>query len=151
MSSHEAGGSVNDDELRPSGKSTSISFINHCTPFLFIQCYLCFVLPIPLLTCAPTSIYPALPLPDWPTPLYSIPSPPSETQGYKPGEKKTLDEYTQLDANDDSLARWKASLGIGATGAVDPNAPKVSTCTINLESSRKDAKSRVVFYGRWIG
>lgn len=50
----------------------------------------------------------------------------TETQGYKPGEKKTLDEYTQLDANDDSLARWKASLGIGAAGAVDPNAPKVS-------------------------
>lgn len=46
--------------------------------------------------------------------------------GYKVGEKKSLAEYSQLDAEDESLARWKASLGIGAsTGAVDPNAPKV--------------------------
>jgi Rho GDP-dissociation inhibitor len=29
---------------------------------------------------------------------------PSTTEGYKVGEKKTLDEYTQLDANDESLA-----------------------------------------------
>jgi Rho GDP-dissociation inhibitor len=49
------------------------------------------------------------------------------TAGYKVGEKKSLAEYSQLDAEDESLARWKASLGIGAsTGAVDPNAPKVS-------------------------
>lgn len=36
---------------------------------------------------------------------------PSTTEGYKVGEKKTLDEYTQLDANDESLAvsgrQWK--------------------------------------------
>lgn len=53
------------------------------------------------------------------------------TAGYKVGEKKSLAEYSQLDAEDESLARWKASLGIGAsTGAVDPNAPKVSSAPL---------------------
>lgn len=45
--------------------------------------------------------------------------------GYKPGAAKTVDEYAQLDAEDESLARWKASLGIvpGAPGAA--SGPKV--------------------------
>jgi len=34
------------------------------------------------------------------------------TEGYKPGQKKTAEEYAALDAEDESLARWKASLGI---------------------------------------
>lgn len=42
---------------------------------------------------------------------------PSTTEGYKVGEKKSVDEYAKLDAEDESLARWKASLGIGATSA----------------------------------
>ncbi|KAK4701947.1 nuclear pore complex protein Nup85, partial [Phenoliferia sp. Uapishka_3] len=33
------------------------------------------------------------------------------------GSKKTVEEYAQLDAEDESLAKWKASLGIGAGGA----------------------------------
>jgi len=41
---------------------------------------------------------------------------PSTTEGYKVGEKKTIDEYANLDAEDESLARWKQSLGI-APGA----------------------------------
>lgn len=28
---------------------------------------------------------------------------PSQTQGYKVGEKKTVEEYAQMDANDESL------------------------------------------------
>jgi len=40
----------------------------------------------------------------------------SKTEGYKVGEKKTVEEYAKLDQNDESLNRWKASLGI-ATGA----------------------------------
>lgn len=50
------------------------------------------------------------------------------TAGYKVGEKKSVNEYASLDAEDESLARWKASLGIGAStsSAVDPNAPRVS-------------------------
>nr|AFK47866.1 unknown [Medicago truncatula] len=38
----------------------------------------------------------------------------ASTEGYKVGEKKTIDEYKKLDAEDESLARWKQSLGIGA-------------------------------------
>ena len=33
-------------------------------------------------------------------------------KGYKLGAAKTAEEYAKLDAEDDSLARWKASLGI---------------------------------------
>lgn len=32
--------------------------------------------------------------------------------GYKVGAKKTVAELAQIDAEDESLARWKASLGI---------------------------------------
>ncbi|TNY23567.1 E set domain-containing protein [Rhodotorula diobovata] len=39
---------------------------------------------------------------------------PTQTAGYKVGQQKTIDELAQLDAEDESLARWKASLGIGA-------------------------------------
>ncbi|MCJ1477663.1 hypothetical protein MMC13_006336 [Lambiella insularis] len=45
-----------------------------------------------------------------------------KTEGYKVGDKKTIAEYTNLDQNDESLNRWKASLGL-ATGtplAVQP-------------------------------
>lgn len=46
--------------------------------------------------------------------------------GYKVGAQKTAEEYAQLDAEDESLARWKASLGI-VPGATDAAAgPKVS-------------------------
>jgi Rho GDP-dissociation inhibitor len=40
---------------------------------------------------------------------------PSQTAGYKVGEKKTIHEYKNLDADDESLAKWKASLGLDAT------------------------------------
>lgn len=47
-------------------------------------------------------------------------------QGYKPGAAKSADEYAKLDAEDESLARWKASLGIvpGASGG-EASGPKV--------------------------
>ncbi|KAF3907697.1 hypothetical protein AA313_de0207587 [Arthrobotrys entomopaga] len=48
----------------------------------------------------------------------------STAEGFKVGEKKTLDELHKLDAEDESLAKWKASLGLtpDAVGApVDPN------------------------------
>jgi Rho GDP-dissociation inhibitor len=45
----------------------------------------------------------------------------NKTEGFKIGEKKTLQEYQQLDANDESLNRWKASLGLNAgTPIADP-------------------------------
>jgi len=47
----------------------------------------------------------------------------THTEGYKVGEKKSLDEYNKLDENDESLNRWKASLGITGDTAVvgDPD------------------------------
>ncbi|KAI5847480.1 rho guanidine dissociation inhibitor [Tricharina praecox] len=42
---------------------------------------------------------------------------PSVTEGYKVGEKKSVAEYANLDAHDESLARWKESLGVGAAAA----------------------------------
>ncbi|RVD84434.1 uncharacterized protein DFL_006183 [Arthrobotrys flagrans] len=45
------------------------------------------------------------------------------TEGYKVGEKKTLDEYKNLDAEDESLNKWKESLGLGAAIG-DPNDPR---------------------------
>ncbi|KAE8230433.1 hypothetical protein CF326_g4569 [Tilletia indica] len=42
---------------------------------------------------------------------------PTETAGYRVGEKKSLAEYLQADAEDESLARWKASLGLPAGGS----------------------------------
>lgn len=38
---------------------------------------------------------------------------PTQTAGYKVGEKKTLEEYETLDAHDESLKKWKQSLGLG--------------------------------------
>jgi Rho GDP-dissociation inhibitor len=39
---------------------------------------------------------------------------PSLTAGYKPGEKKTIEELAKLDAQDESLKKWKESLGLKA-------------------------------------
>ena len=52
-----------------------------------------------------------------------------ETNGYKVGEKKTLNELSTLDAQDESLQKWKASLGIGA-GAVTATASNGKFITI---------------------
>ncbi|TIA84087.1 hypothetical protein E3P92_00275 [Wallemia ichthyophaga] len=60
----------------------------------------------------------------------------STTPGYNPGEKKTLDEYAQLDSNDESLNKWKASLGIG-TGAANENGPKIEFISLSLESATR--------------
>ncbi|KAI8049625.1 rho guanidine dissociation inhibitor [Syncephalis plumigaleata] len=46
-----------------------------------------------------------------------------ETPGYKVGEKKTLDEYSKLDENDESLKRWKESLGLGAAAGASTAGP----------------------------
>ena len=45
--------------------------------------------------------------------------------GYKPTAVKSVDEYAQLDANDESLNRWKASLGIVPGASVPATGPKV--------------------------
>ncbi|KAL8279190.1 hypothetical protein RQP46_008446 [Phenoliferia psychrophenolica] len=51
---------------------------------------------------------------------------PAVTAGYKVGSKKTVEEYAQLDAGDESLAKWKASLGIGAGGGGEKNVAMLS-------------------------
>ncbi len=45
--------------------------------------------------------------------------------GYNPAAGKTVDEYRNLDATDESLARWKASLGLNSAASGDTNGPKV--------------------------
>ncbi|KAK9449288.1 immunoglobulin E-set [Limtongia smithiae] len=39
---------------------------------------------------------------------------PDVVEGYVVGQKKTVEEYVQLDDNDESLRKWKESLGLGA-------------------------------------
>ncbi|KAG1780139.1 immunoglobulin E-set [Suillus placidus] len=71
---------------------------------------------------------------------------PSATPGYKPaGTAKTADEYAKLDAEDESLARWKASLGItpGVTG--DTSGPRVTVLTLELDSSTLPPGKKLVF------
>ncbi|RHZ87948.1 hypothetical protein Glove_28g28 [Diversispora epigaea] len=46
---------------------------------------------------------------------------PTQTAGYKVGEKKTIDEYKSLDSNDESLNKWKASLGLNTLSASAPS------------------------------
>lgn len=45
---------------------------------------------------------------------------PESVEGYTVGEKKTIEEYTKLDAEDESLAKWKASLGLSADTTAYP-------------------------------
>ncbi|KAF9975907.1 hypothetical protein BGZ73_000254 [Actinomortierella ambigua] len=60
---------------------------------------------------------------------------PTTTAGYKVGEKKTLEQYNQLDANDESLRRWKESLGIAnaAGGGNDPHNVQVMRLALQVE------------------
>ncbi|KAF9534148.1 immunoglobulin E-set [Crepidotus variabilis] len=71
---------------------------------------------------------------------------PSNTPGYKPTAAKTAEEYAKLDAEDESLARWKASLGI-IPGAADAPAtgPKVSILTLELGSPTLPAGKTITF------
>ncbi|KAL2916789.1 rho GDP dissociation inhibitor [Polyrhizophydium stewartii] len=59
---------------------------------------------------------------------------PSTTAGYRVGEKKTLEELAQLDAQDESLRKWKESLGVGSKAVpagADPR--KVIVLALSLE------------------
>ncbi|KIL68160.1 hypothetical protein M378DRAFT_191167 [Amanita muscaria Koide BX008] len=61
---------------------------------------------------------------------------PTNTPGYKPSAAKTVEEYAKLDAEDESLARWKASLGINADAPAAPaSGPKITVLTLELQSS----------------
>ncbi|KAF2803062.1 E set domain-containing protein [Mytilinidion resinicola] len=50
---------------------------------------------------------------------------PEATAGFKVAESKTIDEYHKLDQNDESLKKWKESLGIGSGNSIsNPNDPR---------------------------
>jgi hypothetical protein len=46
--------------------------------------------------------------------------------GYNPAAGRSVDEYRKLDAGDESLARWKASLGLDSASGGDKSGPKVA-------------------------
>ncbi|TAQ87543.1 hypothetical protein B7494_g4122 [Chlorociboria aeruginascens] len=52
---------------------------------------------------------------------------PEQTEGFKVGEKKTMAEISKMDEGDESLKRYKESLGLGGGGKdlSDPNDPRV--------------------------
>ncbi|KAI0650591.1 rho GDP-dissociation inhibitor [Trametes meyenii] len=59
---------------------------------------------------------------------------PTSTPGYKPSAAKSVDEYAKLDAEDESLARWKASLGIVPGASTAGSGPKVTIFSLELAS-----------------
>jgi len=63
---------------------------------------------------------------------------PEQTEGFKVGEKKTMQEYNAMDAEDEAMQRYKESLGVGGKGESisDPNDPRVCiilSLTMNSE------------------
>jgi len=59
---------------------------------------------------------------------------PTFAEGFKLGEKKSVDQYAKLDAEDESLAKWKANLGVTASAAGSGSGPQVSVLTLFLTS-----------------
>ncbi|KAJ7368173.1 rho GDP-dissociation inhibitor [Mycena albidolilacea] len=71
---------------------------------------------------------------------------PSTTPGYKPaGPVKSAEEYAKLDAEDESLARWKASLGIVPGAGGPATGPKVTVLTLELHSDTLPAGKHIEF------
>ncbi|POS81091.1 hypothetical protein DHEL01_v200507 [Diaporthe helianthi] len=68
---------------------------------------------------------------------------PEETQGYKLSQpKQSLAEYQQMDSNDESLQRYKESLGLtGGNDLSDPSDPRV--CIIQSLSMDSPGRSPV--------
>jgi len=70
---------------------------------------------------------------------------PTSTPGYQPGAAKSADEYAKLDAEDESLARWKASLGIVPGSGGNTSGPKVTVLTLELDSPTLPPGRKIVF------
>ncbi|KAF8299930.1 E set domain-containing protein [Clavulina sp. PMI_390] len=70
---------------------------------------------------------------------------PTFAEGYKLGEAKTVNDYAKLDANDESLNRWKASLGITGDGAAPATGPKVSILALELTSPTIPNNQKISF------
>ncbi|KAF9898254.1 hypothetical protein BX616_004277 [Lobosporangium transversale] len=58
---------------------------------------------------------------------------PSITNGYKPGQKKSMNEYQKLDADDEALRRWKESLGVTNAAAAGDDPHNVVVLQLALE------------------
>lgn len=71
---------------------------------------------------------------------------PTSTPGYKLTAAKSPEELAKLDAEDESLARWKASLGIvpGVTSG-DTSKPKVTVLTLELDSPTLPPGKKLAF------
>ncbi|KAJ3285028.1 hypothetical protein HK104_009666 [Borealophlyctis nickersoniae] len=68
---------------------------------------------------------------------------PTTTAGYKVGVKKTAAELAQLDAEDESLRKWKESLGLKATaGGPVQGAPPGDTRNVIVESLALEVAGR---------
>jgi len=64
---------------------------------------------------------------------------PEQTEGFKVGEKRTIDEYQKMDANDESLQRYKESLGLGSATLGDPNDPRhCIILSLTMDSADRD-------------
>ncbi|KAI8909428.1 hypothetical protein PhCBS80983_g00713 [Powellomyces hirtus] len=59
---------------------------------------------------------------------------PTQTAGYKAPEKKTVAELAQLDAGDESLKKWKESLGLKAAVGPADDPRKVIVLSLGMES-----------------
>lgn len=66
-------------------------------------------------------------------------------QGYRPGDKKSVVEYATLDANDESLNRWKESLGVVAGASGSGEGPKVTILTLELTSPTLPSEKKISF------
>ncbi|KAI0347348.1 E set domain-containing protein [Trametopsis cervina] len=71
---------------------------------------------------------------------------PTTTPGYKPTAVKSVDEYANLDANDESLNRWKASLGIVPGASAPETGPKLTMLTLELHSPTLPAGKAITFH-----
>ncbi|CAG7941188.1 unnamed protein product [Penicillium salamii] len=67
----------------------------------------------------------------------------TKTEGFKVGEKKTIDEYNQLDKDDEAMQRWKASLGLNAGEPIhEPNDPR--KCVIKSLALQVEGRPDVI-------
>ncbi|KAG4090844.1 immunoglobulin E-set [Neocallimastix lanati (nom. inval.)] len=63
---------------------------------------------------------------------------PTQTEGYKVGEKKTIDELKNLDAEDESLNKWKESLGLKAVVGPSDDPRKVVVLSLAMVIDGRD-------------
>jgi len=70
---------------------------------------------------------------------------PSTTPGYKLSAAKSMDEYAKLDAEDDSLARWKQSLGVVPGAGGEASGPKVTVLTLELDAPSLPPGKKLIF------